>query len=174
MEIEPRKRNRVFELILGVLMIVLSVFFLSHPANAIISVYMYIAIIMLFRGATNIGMFFVAKELPHRGMILASGIVDILFGLMMFNKPLVGVISVSYLAGFWVMFSGIMAIVMSLEIKKSGAGNWWLSLIMGILAIFASLFVFNNPLATLISITAVIGVYLIIEGVIRIFSAFKG
>ncbi|MFV0255621.1 MAG: HdeD family acid-resistance protein [Erysipelotrichaceae bacterium] len=173
MDKNTQTTSKLWSVLSGIIMIILAVFFFMNPASALIGIYLYIAVTILMRGFASVFLFFQAKNLPHRGLILASGIIDILFGFLFFNQPLVGTITVAYMIGFWIMFSSITTLIMSFEIKKINQGNWWIYLLMGVLGIITSFIVFNNPFATLLSVTVMIGCYLVFDGFLKIFAAFK-
>jgi len=51
---------------------------------------------------------------------------------------------------------------------QSVTKNWWLSILIGILYIFAGVWVFNTPLASYISLSIIFSVFIFISGILEI------
>ena len=70
-----------------------------------------------------------------------------------------------YIFALWVMFSGILKLVHSFEVKRLEVSGWLGMLLLGMVGVllgFAALF---NPIAAMITISILIGIFLIFQGI---------
>lgn len=121
------RKNKYFHwgLILfnGVVDILASICIFINPFQSIIVLLIYIGILIMFKGFSLI--FTKSKtfknEIPEahglRAIVVTRGILDVIFGIMIILCPLVLEFILPMLIGFYLLFSGILMIIYSLQIK---------------------------------------------------------
>ena len=71
-----------------------------------------------------------------------------------------------YASAAFFVIRGVVAIVLSLNLKKVVGGNGWiLGMILGVLAIIVGIYSFVHPLVMALAIGLLIGMYFIEEGI---------
>jgi uncharacterized membrane protein HdeD (DUF308 family) len=76
-----------------------------------------------------------------------------------------------YLFGAYVLLDGILAIIVSLQERRSSTG-WWVLFVLGIVGIVVGVLCFIHPGNVALLIFYLVGIWLIISGIIGILSAF--
>jgi uncharacterized membrane protein HdeD (DUF308 family) len=77
-----------------------------------------------------------------------------------------------YLFGAYVLLDGILAIIVSLQVRRSSSG-WWVLSLLGIVGIVVGVLCFIHPGNVALLIFYLVGIWLIISGIIGILSAFS-
>ena len=108
-----------------------------------------------------------AKSLhDHWVLFLIEGIVLLILGLFAFVIPPLATLGVTIVIGWLFLISGIMGLITSFGARKA-PGFWW-SLISAVLGIGAGLILLVMPLSGAISLTLVLIVFFLIEGIASI------
>jgi len=107
----------------------------------------------------------------NSGWIIALGVIQIIVGLIALGAPLVAGIAVAIVAGVLLGLAGITRIIAALKAGSWGAGI--LGVLVGIFAILGSLIVMINPLFGLASLTLLLAVYFLVEGVTAVMLGFR-
>jgi uncharacterized membrane protein HdeD (DUF308 family) len=103
---------------------------------------------------------------------LIRGILAILFGLVIWTRPLAGTGFLVWLFGIFVFVEGIFAVVAAFGGRK-GNPNWWAVFIQGLVGILIGIVMFTNPLMTAVFFVRLLGLWAIIVGVFRIVGALR-
>jgi uncharacterized membrane protein HdeD (DUF308 family) len=161
-------------LIKGIILIVLSFFVFARPISALVGLALYIGISLM---ATGIALIAVAlsnrKSNDQWGWKLTEGIVDILFAFILLSNPAVTASVFPFVVGFWMIFYGVMLFAGSFTSKKEGDGNWWISLIGGLLTVIFGYMIMSDLFTGMIAITFWIGSGFMLFGLINISIAFR-
>jgi uncharacterized membrane protein HdeD (DUF308 family) len=102
----------------------------------------------------------------HWGLFLAEGIVLVLLGMLAIVIPPLATLAVTILVGWLFLISGVVGLVTTFWAK--GAPGFWWSLVSAVIAIIAGLFLLVDPLSGTVSLTLVLIVFFIFEGVASI------
>lgn len=154
-------------IILGVLAIILGIFVIAFPWFSIFTLSIFAGFAVIFLGiwllSQILGTWNQNKALGAAFLIL--GIIAIIGGIGLFGS----VLALSFLAGFWLYFSGFFLIisgVMSFFIKEGnvGKGAGVLGILLGILYIILAPILIDPRYLALF-----IGIWLIIDGVAALF-----
>lgn len=106
-----------------------------------------------------------------------TAIVLIILGLLVMAFPLVGIIPLSVITGFVVLFLGIGLLMLGIAEMGESIGVGILVLILGIIALILGIgFIFNSALFSWLVgfIIWIVGLFLIIAGIIGIFTKEGG
>ena len=178
------KATSVLGIVLGILVIIGGVFCLVTPVETYLSLAWILGAVMLVDGIFNIVNWSSARRLGAAdGWSLASAIISLVFGIIVLGSlglQLAVDIFIAYMAAFWIIFMGVMRIIISLKIRqgyeaykeKVLASKWYVPFIFGILLVLLGIFSLFNPLFLMASIGIVIGGCLVVAGVSIISLAF--
>lgn len=131
-------------LLTGILLIAGSLYVLYTPKESYVALSWLFSILVTANGLSNI-YFSVSnrKELQGWGWYLTSGILELIFGIILFSYPNMTMIIFPIFIGFWLLFRGIQTIGASLELKEYGILDWgWLMLLGVAITVFATFMVF--------------------------------
>jgi uncharacterized membrane protein HdeD (DUF308 family) len=107
----------------------------------------------------------------HWVLFLVEGIVLVLLGLLAIVIPPLATLAVTILIGWLFLISGVVGLGTTFWAK--GAPGFWWSLVSAIIAIIAGLFLLVDPLSGTVSLTLVLIVFFILEGVASIMYGFE-
>jgi uncharacterized membrane protein HdeD (DUF308 family) len=163
-----------FTFLRGVILLILAFFVFRHPVNALIGVAIYIGISLLITGILQTGASIGFRDLfPNWGWILAGGLLDIVFGIVLLSNPALTAITLPFVVGFWIMVSGIMSFSDAFQSKKEGNSLWGLSMLGGLLSVLIGYFIMSNIFVGALTITTWMGIGFAIAGMVNIAIGFK-
>lgn len=108
---------------------------------------------------------------PLVGLVVAQGVLAILFGIaaLFWPKATVGIIAVLF--GLFVLIWGISLLIQSL-INLGKVSLWWLELLFGVALLGVGVFLIRNPEVTLLWLVLIVGFTLVIRGLVDLVQAF--
>jgi uncharacterized membrane protein HdeD (DUF308 family) len=107
----------------------------------------------------------------HWKLFLIEGIILAILGLAAVMLPLIATLAIALVIG-WVFFlSGVVGLVATFRMRKA-PGFWW-SLFSAILGIAAGIVLLLWPLRGAFSLTLILTIFLVLEGVISIMFALE-
>lgn len=156
-------------LIVGVLFILLGFWILRTPVEAYITLALLFSISFFINGIFEI-IFSISnrKELNSWGWFLATGIIDLIFGIWLMSAPQLSIAVLPLYIGFILLFRSVSAIGFSFEIKSFGSKNWGWLLALGILGILFSFIMIWNPIIGGITIIFWTAMAFLIYGISRV------
>jgi uncharacterized membrane protein HdeD (DUF308 family) len=107
----------------------------------------------------------------HWRLFLAEGVVLLILGILAIVVPQVATIAAEVLIGWLVLVSGIVGLIATLRMR-SAPGFWW-SMLSAVLGIVAGIVLLRWPLSGAISLTLILTIFLVIEGVTTILFALE-
>jgi uncharacterized membrane protein HdeD (DUF308 family) len=107
----------------------------------------------------------------HWGMFLAEGIVLLILGLAAIVLPPIATFAVEILIGWLLLISGIVGLITTFRMRHA-PGFWW-ALVSAILGIAAGVVLLRYPLSGMLSLTLILTVFFVIEGVASILYALE-
>jgi uncharacterized membrane protein HdeD (DUF308 family) len=106
----------------------------------------------------------------HWKLFLAEGIVLVILGLLAIAVPQLASIAVTFMIGWLFLISGVAGLITTFGARQA-PGFWW-SLLSALLGIAAGIVLLIWPLSGVITLTLLLIVFFIIEGVLSIMYAF--
>ena len=107
----------------------------------------------------------------HWVLFLVEGIILVILGLAAILIPPVATLAVEILVGWLFLISGIVGLITTLRMREA-PGFWW-SVVSAVLGIAAGIVLLLWPLSGLLSVTLVLIVFFVIEGVASIMFALE-
>ncbi len=104
--------------------------------------------------------------------IVLRGVIALLFGIMTLISVQFALLFLVYLFGAYVLLDGILAIIVSLQERRSSSG-WWVLFLLGIVGIVVGVLSFIHPGNVALLIFYLVAAWLVISGLLGIISAFS-
>jgi uncharacterized membrane protein HdeD (DUF308 family) len=106
------------------------------------------------------------------GWAIGLGILLIILGIIAIAIPFYTAITVGLFFGWLFIIGGVIQAIYAFRHNRSGRSVVF-HLLLGIVAIVAGFLLVLNPLAGVVSITLIMGIYFFIDGIFRVFLAFQ-
>ena len=107
----------------------------------------------------------------HWRLFLTEGIILLALGVLAIVVPPIATIAVEVLIGWLLALSGIVGLVATLRMRAA-PGFWW-SMVSAVLGIVAGIVLLRWPLSGAVSLTLILTVFLVIEGLATILYALE-
>ena len=154
-------RKSPWLLISSMLLLAMGIFVIFNPPAALVA-----SALLLGSVFALIGMGYLMVFRRNRSFIYAAvGVLDILIGLVLLFNLGAAAVSMPFVFGFWCLFSGVTYLAEGLRLLDSRLPLSGLSMITGVLGILFGVLVFLHPIFGTLSITFLLGAYLIIYSV---------
>ncbi len=161
-------------LLLGILLIIMGIWVIRTPLASYIGLSILFGWLLFISGVIEMVFSIGNKDtLRGWGWHLASGIIDFILGGFLIFNPDITMVILPFLVGIWMMFGGVSAIAMSMELKSHGTKGWGWNLVMGILTIIFSFLVIYNPVLGGFYLVFMTAFALITLGIYRIMLSLK-
>jgi uncharacterized membrane protein HdeD (DUF308 family) len=121
--------------------------------------------------ATEIGAAVASAVRAHSTFFLVEGIVLVLLGALAIFVPLFATLTITIILGWIFLASGIIGLITTLGAR--GVPGFWWSLVSALIAIAVGLSLLFEPIAGALSITLVLIVFFVVEGVASIMYALE-
>jgi len=101
------------------------------------------------------------------GWYLAMGIFLVIAGVAALVSPIATTLVTNVFIGWFLIFGGIVQFFAAIVNKKEN--GVWIGMLMSILAFILGLMMINNPIASLVSITLMLGIFFGVDGIVKTF-----
>lgn len=99
---------------------------------------------------------------------MADGILTVLLSLFVLENPWFTTMTISFIFGMWLIFSGISKLVNSFDLQKLGVKGWgWFTALRIVLTVVGFLS-FTHPFASIATLAWVIGLFLLLQGLVSV------
>lgn len=118
---QPDGRSRWPALVIGVGSVIVGLLIWLNPVSAgefityLIAVWAIVVGLLLFVWALRL-----RQEIGDEWLLIAFGVLSIVFGLLVFNNVLAGFVSLAWIFAFYMIVGGLLAIALSFRIKGIG------------------------------------------------------
>ncbi|MBD8387459.1 HdeD family acid-resistance protein [Dysgonomonas sp. BGC7] len=160
--------------IIGVIAIILGVWCLGNPGATLSILGAFFIAGFLVSGIFEI-VFSLSNmnTLKGWGWTLASGIIDLLFGLLLIAMPIGTIAVILFMVGFWVMFQAIWGIGTAIDLQRNGVKGWGWILAFAILTLILAFILISSPLFAAGFIIYLMSFALFCYGIMRIYYGFR-
>lgn len=107
----------------------------------------------------------------NSGLLIFLGIITVIFGVVAVGSPLITGVAVAVFVGFLLLASGVARTIHALKSKQWGTGFWGLAI--GVLGVAAGLLMIFRPLVGLVTMTMLLAIYFLVDGISEIIAAFR-
>lgn len=160
--------------LVGIIAIFLGLWCIANPGETLAVLGMLFIASFFISGIFEIFFAFLNRNtLKGWGWTLASGLINIVFGLILLSISIGTIAVLLFLVGFWVMFQSIWSISSSIELRRNGVKGWGWLLTFGILGLILSFILIVNPVFAATFIIYILAFTLLSYGIMRIYLGFK-
>lgn len=153
----------IWHLVAGILMAVLGVYVWFNPAVSLLALALYLGIVFIVVGAGYVAASFSFES----GWYLLVGILDIFVGVIFVANLGVTAISLPIIFALWCLAVGVIQVVSAFRLRGEGY-NWLYPLTAGVLGILFAFLILAYPAVGTITITALMGAYIVMYGIVEI------
>jgi uncharacterized membrane protein HdeD (DUF308 family) len=121
--------------------------------------------------ATEIGAAVANAVQNHSTAFIVEGIILVILGMLAIFLPLFATITVTIILGWIFLASGVMGLITTFGARQA-PGFWW-SLVSAVIAIAVGLILLAEPITGAVSLTLVLIVFFVVEGVATIMYALE-
>jgi uncharacterized membrane protein HdeD (DUF308 family) len=104
----------------GVLAIAIGVLTFAQPQNTAVAVTLLVAVFAIATGVGQVSAAYTLRSLGNTFWLGLSGVVSVVFGVLLISQPNTGVLAVLWLIGFYAIFAGILSIAFGIQLKSMG------------------------------------------------------
>jgi uncharacterized membrane protein HdeD (DUF308 family) len=166
--------NRWIAIFKGLMLIVFGIWLLKAPAENLAKLSIVFGILIIIGGLFEVWQAFGNKQKQIKWeWSLTSGILDILLGAFLVANPEFILWLITILVSLWLLFRGILAIRLSILLKKSDNPDSGLNMVLGIILILLALIFIWHPQILGLTIGFWTAIAFISLGIFRIFLTFK-
>jgi uncharacterized membrane protein HdeD (DUF308 family) len=161
-------------LINGIIFLIAGFIVFSNPFSSYVLLSIFFSITFFITGIFEI-IFAVSNRRNHSGWgwSLASGIIDLVLGIILMLYPAVSMAVIPLFLAFWFMFRGIALIGFSIQLSSDKIPNWGWVLIGGIGLVIISIFILDNPALGVAAVLGLMAAAFWVAGVFSIVFAFR-
>jgi uncharacterized membrane protein HdeD (DUF308 family) len=151
----------------GVLLIIFGMLAVGSPLMAAVAVNLVIAWLIVLAGVVHVAVAFHKREAGGLIWRLVVGLAYVVFGVYLFARPALGVVSLTLVLATLFLIEGILDIVLFFKIRSSHGSSW--VLIDGIITLLLGLMIYAQwPSSSVWAIGTLVGVSMIFSGITRI------
>jgi uncharacterized membrane protein HdeD (DUF308 family) len=154
----------------GIAAILFGILALIAPGAAFMSLVVLFGVYALIDGALALAL--ASKQVQPRGALIARGIASIAAGVLAFVWPGITAFALLIVIAVWAIVSGILELVMAIQLRKQLEGEWLLAL-EGVLSIGFGVLLLLSPLVGAIVLGLWIGAYALLLGGMQIGTALR-
>jgi uncharacterized membrane protein HdeD (DUF308 family) len=157
-------------LILGILFILIGIWIFMTPVASYFTLSVLFAFTFLFAGIIEV-IYSISnrKYLNSWGWTLVSGIIGLLFGILLLATPEFSLLTLGLLVGISVFFYSIIALGRSFELRKYKVDEWGFAMIISIIGLILGILMIWNPLFGGFTIVIYTAISFITLGIFQIY-----
>ena len=157
----------LWHLLAGVLMIILGFYVWFNPFVSLIALSLYVGAALIIIGAGYV----VSSLSVESGWFMFVGLIDIIIGIILVANIGITAATLPIIFGLWCLVVGAVQIVSAYHLLRRRQ-TWGWSMALGILGILFGFFVLYFPAVGMVTISSLLGLYIIIYGILEISEYF--
>ena len=164
---------RILNVAAGVLLIAAGIYCLCNQDVALLSAGLLLGIFLLLSGVAEIVVFAAASGVMlGSGWLLLDGILTVIMSLFLLFNQWFTMLSLPFLFTLWLLFSGVMRVVSSVELRALGMRRWGWVTLLGVVLLVAGFVGLMDPWLGARALGATLGLCFILEGLDSILSGW--
>lgn len=151
----------------GILFGIIGILFFTRPIESYFNFTEVAGILIIVIGIFEV---FRAFKSTEKGYYIFSGVINIIFGLIVWATPIATTETLILFYGVWAIIRGIYLVIVSIKRKEIGFN---LKTAYYIALVILGVFILVNPILTLLATPYIIGTYFIVSAIFEIYLAFQ-
>ncbi len=153
----------IWHLLAGVLMLILGIYVFFHPVVTMVALALYLGIIFIVIGAG----YFMTSFTFDSGWYMLVGLIDIFVGVIFISNLGITAESMPVIFALWCLAVGVIQLVEAFRFRQAGY-PWGWTLGAGLVGIIFAFLILAYPVLGSVTITALMGAYIVLYGIIEI------
>lgn len=163
------KNTKTWGIVSGLVGIILGLILLAWPGQTLVTVIWLFGLFAIIYGFVELGAgIFAHIESGRRSWVIAGGIVSIILGALVVGWPEITGLLVIWLIAARALIVGVVELIAGFSGKKMGV-----MILVGLLNIVFGFILFAIPGASAVAFAWLIGLYLLLVGIAKVFSSFS-
>lgn len=162
--------KNIWLLIISLLLIGSGFYVIFNPITALLASALFMGIVFILMGIGYLLIFSQSKSY----MVLTLGILDMLIGLIFLTNLGITALTMPIIFALWCLFIGITQLAAGFQMKEMADPSWSWILTAGIAGILFSFLIFFYPVIGTVTLTLLMGGYLIIYGAFELTRFIRG
>ena len=155
--------------ITGAILILLGLWSLRYPVEALLSLAFFLGMGFCLSGVNYIiPCLFRGGESIYPWWFLIFGLLDLMIGAVMLGRIGLTAFMLPLFMAAWLIFAGIAHILTAFRLKALGLSRWWLTFLNGVVIVLLSCLMTASPLVGGLSVVMVLAGTLIAKGLLLI------
>lgn len=166
--------KKIWTYIISILCIVGGIFLLIEPVNSTTKIVYYIGLIMLIVGIFKV----IASLINHNSMLLPgsyffSGIINVLFGIILMNNTTGVTKTISIIIGLWLIFNAASNLALVLNYKRNNNTLDTTFIVSNVLKLVLGIIVLTTPILGIVFSSWFIAIILILIGIGILYNDYR-
>ncbi|MDO4787253.1 MAG: DUF308 domain-containing protein [Fretibacterium sp.] len=156
----------------GGLLVVLGLWAMTYPVEALMSLAFFLGIGFVVAGLNHLVPCFSLRGDPMcpRWMML-QGLLDLVIGVVMLTRIGLTAFMIPMLVAAWLCFTGLVRVATSFRLRSLGLRRWWWMLLNGLLLVLCAFAMAASPFVGGVSVALMMGSTLVVSGVLILIEA---
>lgn len=164
-QLDPLARKWWLMLIRGIAAIVFGVLTFVWPVLTLFTLVLLYGAFALIDGVLSLAAAFTSGGTGRRWWLAIAGVLGVVVGVLTLAWPDISTLALLYLIAAWAVFSGVLMIAGSFDVRRA-AGKEWLLLANGLLSLAFGLLLAAFPASGALGLVFVIGAFAVVYGVL--------
>lgn len=144
---EPLTKRWWKHLLLGFLFVLLGIWIFITPLASYMSLSLFFTLAFVTTGIFEIiASVLYERETKYWGWHLLGGTLDVLIGGTLLFNPVMTMTLLPYILAFWLLYKGVLSVLISLRLKLYGIKGWGWMLASGIGTLIFTTLIFVDPI----------------------------
>lgn len=147
--------------LLGVLGVAAGVVVLVWPDISLVTLAWVTGIFLIVDAIFDI-VFALSRETEHRGVLVLLGLLSLLAGLFLVRHPVLGVLLIALLLGFWLIAFGVVRLV-DVFARREGRA---LNAVLAVIEVVAGIVIVSVPDIAVGTLAVLVGIAFVLRGIV--------
>lgn len=168
---EGIRRSWGWLLALGIAYVIMGLVIAGSPMAATIAVDILIGFVLIIGGVISIIGAFFTGDWRRFLLVLLSGILYLVVGVLLLKNPMAGVLTLTLLLAAFLLVEGFFKIIHAFQMKP--APNWVWLLVSGVASVILGVMIWGQfPQSGAFIIGLLVGIYFLINGITMVMFSF--
>jgi len=158
--------DRILAVFLSIVALLFGIVAVTAPGVVFDFLVLVIGIIFLFIGIITAGVALSAESGTPKMILLGSGLISVVIGLLAIISPYVATIAIGYLIALWLVTNGLLTIAYAVSIDWERHRIF--SGFVGVISFLIGVYLFINPGAGTAVLTMMLGIFFIVYGILSL------